>query len=497
MKTLLKTNLFLICLAFLICFGITASSYGQAVVSIDPAEVASPAAGAQLSVNIKIANGSGVAGYDVTVGFDTTALEYVEIKNGNYLPAGAFAAPPRVSGNRVTLTATSLSGAASARSGTLAILTFKGVAVKASTIELIEVILSDSAANPLAVTKRNGEVVVRQSLPTDLNGDGTVNVLDLTLVARDLGKAGGSPAGDVTGDGTVNVLDLVRVAQDLGKTAGGGGITPPGGGTVTPPTADPPDGMVLIPAGEFLMGSNDAEARNNEQPVRRVYVDAFYMDETEVTNQQFKEFLLENPRWQKGRVNAQFANANYLRLWNGNNYPLGKANHPVMWVSWYAAMAYAEWADKRLPTEAEWEYAARGGLKSKKYPNGNTITARDANYGKNVGDTTPVGKYSANGYGLYDMAGNVWEWCLDELDAEFYFTFPRNGVARNPLSGANSIEWILDNYTQITQQKSRRVYRGGAWSAPAKYARVSNRTGICQSGSSCYEGFRCVRTVEP
>ena len=223
----------------------------------------------------------------------------------------------------------------------------------------------------------------------------------------------------------------------------------------------PPAGMVLIPAGEFEMGSNDAEAGNNEQPVRRVYVDAFYMDETEVTNTQFKEFLLENPQWQKGRANAKFANVNYLHLWNGNNYPNGKGNHPVVWVSWYAAMAYAEWADKRLPTEAEWEYAARGGLKGKKYPNGNTITARDANFNNNVKDTTPVSKYPANGYGLYDMAGNVWEWCLDAYDAEFYFTFPRNGVARNPLSGANNVEWLLNNYTNV---KDSRVLRGGSWS---------------------------------
>ena len=188
----------------------------------------------------------------------------------------------------------------------------------------------------------------------------------------------------------------------------------------------PPAGMVLIPAGEFEMGSNDAEASNHEQPVRRVYIDAFYMDETEVTNVQFKEFLLENPQWQKGRVNAQFADHNYLRLWNGNNYPDRKGNHPVVYVSWYAAMAYAEWANKRLPTEAEWEYAARGGLKGKKYPNGDTITARDANFKGN--DTIPVSKYPKNGYKLYDMAGNVYEWCLDEYDAEFYFTFPRNGA---------------------------------------------------------------------
>ena len=255
--------------------------------------------------------------------------------------------------------------------------------------------------------------------------------------------------------------------------------------------ASPPEGMVLIPAGEFEMGSNGAEADNDEQPVRRVYVDAFYMDETEVTNLQFKEFLLEKPRWQKGRVNKQFADGNYLRLWNGNNYPNGKENHPVRYVSWYAAMAYAEWADKRLPTEAEWEYAARGDLKGKKYPNGNTITERDANFSNNVKDTTPVGKYAANDYGLYDMAGNVWEWCLDEYDSEFYFTFPRNGVAHNPLSGANRIDWVLDNYISI---KFFRVLRGGSWHASAQNVRVADRYGSTPTNTLLSSGFRCVRS---
>ena len=104
--------------------------------------------------------------------------------------------------------------------------------------------------------------------------------------------------------------------------------------------------MVLIPADEFQRGgrSNAVESESNKQPVRTVYVDAFYMDETEVTNAQFKEFLIENPRWQKDRVDSRFPDAGYLHAWEGNSYPSGKGNHPVVCVSWYAAMAYAEWA---------------------------------------------------------------------------------------------------------------------------------------------------------
>ena len=125
----------------------------------------------------------------------------------------------------------------------------------------------------------------------------------------------------------------------------------------TSPIAPPPEGMVFIPAGEFQIGSND------EQPVRQVYVDAFYMDEREVTNAQYKAFLMENPFWEKESVDPFFTyKAYYLSDWKGNDYPIGKGNHPVRYVSWYAAMAYAKWTDKRLPTEAEWEYAARGGL---------------------------------------------------------------------------------------------------------------------------------------
>ena len=124
----------------------------------------------------------------------------------------------------------------------------------------------------------------------------------------------------------------------------------------------PPEDMVSIPAGEFEMGSGDPESDNDEQPVHIIYVNAFYMDKYEVTNLEYQQFVLANPRWQKARIEGRFHAGAYLRHWNGNDYPDGESDHPVRYVSWYAAMAYADWAGKRLPTKAEWEYAARGGF---------------------------------------------------------------------------------------------------------------------------------------
>ena len=255
--------------------------------------------------------------------------------------------------------------------------------------------------------------------------------------------------------------------------------------------APPPAGMVRIPGGIFQMGSNDADADNDEQPVHTVHVDAFYMDTYEVTNLEYKRFVLANPEWQKTRIPGTY----YLRDWNGNNYPSGKGDHPVTYVPWYGAMAYAAWAGKRLPTEAEWEKAARGGLVGEKYPWGDTITPDDANYGKNVGGTTAVGSYAANGYGLYDMAGNVWEWCLDAYNEDFYSASPSS----NPLSGVSgsmlaNLDEIVDRYITAMISSSH-VLRGGGWSTDARSLRVATRGWYAPSYSVFNVGFRCARAV--
>ena len=169
----------------------------------------------------------------------------------------------------------------------------------------------------------------------------------------------------------------------------------------------------------------------------------------------------------------------------------GYENHPVVEVSWYGAVAYSKWKGKRLPTEAEWEKAARGNLSGLTYPWGNTIDSSKANYDLNIGDTTAVGEYTANGYGLYDMVGNVYEWCLDGYDSGFYAV----SSSQNPLSGANSIEWILDNYTGVN---SSRVLRGSSWDFPALFVRVANRSYNTPTLTYYNVGFRCARdTVTP
>ena len=186
------------------------------------------------------------------------------------------------------------------------------------------------------------------------------------------------------------------------------------------------DGAKMTPilAGEFKMGSSDRDADPDESPIHIVYLNAFYMDVHEVTNAQYKNFVDANPEWKKMYRYSKYRDNHYLKDWHGNSYPRGKGNHPVVYVHWHAAMAYAEWVGKRLPTEAEWEKAARGGLAGQKFL-----------------VWTPMGISAPNPYGLYGMADQVWEWCLDEYDRYFYEHSPReNPIARDPIARGDSIQ---------------------------------------------------------
>jgi len=243
-------------------------------------------------------------------------------------------------------------------------------------------------------------------------------------------------------------------------------------GDPIPSTGD----MVLIPAGEFLMGSEDGD--DDEKPVHKIYLDAYYIDKYEVTNAQFSRFLNE-----KG--NQEESGATWLDIddeeclieyMNGRYQPKsGYDNHPVAEVSWYGARAYAKWAGRRLPTEAEWEKAARGGLLGKKYACGDSIDSSKANYGGNVGHTTPVGSYPPNGYGLYDMTGNVWEWVSDWYDQDYYSSSPH----RNP---------------QGPDSGSRRVSRGGCWRNAARLLRCAGRDYRPPGNAAAGLGFRCAKS---
>ncbi|MDE0638487.1 MAG: SUMF1/EgtB/PvdO family nonheme iron enzyme [Candidatus Poribacteria bacterium] len=247
--------------------------------------------------------------------------------------------------------------------------------------------------------------------------------------------------------------------------------------------------MVLIPAGAFLMGSANGEA--GESPIHSVHLDDFYMDRYAVTNAQYKAFVDDNPQWCKRSIPQEYHDGNYLKLWDEGSFPIGKGNHPVVSVSWYAAMAYTQWAGKRLPTEAEWEKAARGGLVGKTYPWGDSIDRHKANYGKRWDGRiatiriTPIGSYPPNRYGLCDMVGNVREWCLDAYDVDYY----KHSSRQNPIADGD-IEMVLSNFTSI---KNSRVFRGGTWYYPAEYLRVSFRSRDIPSFAVTSVGFRCVK----
>ena len=234
-----------------------------------------------------------------------------------------------------------------------------------------------------------------------------------------------------------------------------------------------PDDMVHIPAGEFQMGSKKENENTQGALVKTVHVDAFFMDKYPVTNAQYKRFIIAVPIWSKpskrlhqqrlikrkirNKPEYQSFDKYYLKDWNGNDYPDGKDDHPVTNISWYAAMAYARWIGKRLPTEVEWEKAARGGLTAKKYPWGDKLDSSKARVDKPAGETNSVRKYPANNYGLFDMVGNVWEWCLDEYDPDSFQSL----TTKKLIAGENTkagLDHIISNFWEV---KTRRILRGG------------------------------------
>ena len=251
--------------------------------------------------------------------------------------------------------------------------------------------------------------------------------------------------------------------------------------TAEPEIVSESDGtrMILIPTGTFEMGDSFGEGLPHEQPVHTVTVNAFYMDVTEVTNAVYQQFLdatgYKAPDyWDDPAFNAP--------------------DQPVVGVAWLDAAAYAQWAGKRLPTEAEWEYAARGGQAGIRYPWGDDITHEDANYkgkgGKDIWDgPAPVGSFAKNGYGLYDMGGNVWEWCTDEYDSKFYATSKEN----NPIAG-KLITFMNDDFANVD---TRRVTRGGSWSSADNKLRIASRNFIDPLATSQTTGFRCAKTPGP
>ena len=270
-------------------------------------------------------------------------------------------------------------------------------------------------------------------------------------------------------------IDFLRSKQSVGK-----GIVP------SQELENAAAEMIRIPAGEFQMGSNEiAEAI----PKHTIYLDEFYIDAYEVTNAQFKAFIDANPEWSKDNIPSEYHNGNYLSLWNGNEYPRGKANHPVVYVSWYAAMAYAKWKGKRLPTEAEWEKAARGGMTGRRYVWGNSRHPGKANYGYYGKYTRPVGSYLPNGYGLHDMGGNVWELCLDEYNRNFY----SRSEKENPIAGVSDIQALMEDFTNV---RTVRVSRGGSWNAPGP-TRVASRGNDKSTNTNSWLGFRCAKNATP
>ena len=299
--------------------------------------------------------------------------------------------------------------------------------------------------------------------------------------------------------------------------------------------------MVLIPGGKFMMGSTDSISFPDEYPQHEVTVHSFLMDRYEVTNRQFLAFVNStgyvttaermfnyfdsssgDSLLRKGSLIFDTSDLSYNTPLNGLKWwkwredaywkePYGPGSsisdlmdHPVVHVSWYDANAYAKWVNKRLPTESEWEWAARGGNNNIKYPWGNSEPDRSydkANLWQGIFPffndkkdgsewTSKVGSYLCNGYGLYDMAGNVWEWCLDEYDQNAYKKKSRKIKVRKINEKADG-----EDKNGIIKE---RAMRGGSFLCDEAICRGYNITRRMRSTPDTgfiHTGFRCVKEI--
>lgn len=265
-------------------------------------------------------------------------------------------------------------------------------------------------------------------------------------------------AAAVSGPATAPAQAAEPAAESAVAVEAGEGTASAGGGDELSRVLSSIEGsMRPVPAGSFLMGSDQAES---ERPAHKVSLGGFRLCDHLVTCAEYALFVAANPRWQKDRADPELRDGHYLEDWSAAGFPEGRDEHPVAYVSYAAAAAFAEWVGKRLPTEAEWEYAARGGLVGKKYPNGDQMNDKLANFAKQFRGTTPVRKFEPNGFGLYDMAGNLFEWCSD------WFA---------PYQGGESLD------PKGPPEGEYRVVRGGSWMSGAGALRISARVDMEES----------------
>lgn len=261
------------------------------------------------------------------------------------------------------------------------------------------------------------------------------------------------------------------------------------------------ENMIFVEGGTFVMGSTPWEIDSlsslygfpasylqSESPPHVVTLSSFYMDKYEVTHEDFRKFLIQQPQWNKLQIPPELHNGSYLAHWINDEFPMGMEKYPVYNINWYAAVAYCQWIGGRLPTEAEWEFVAGNRGQDQIYPWGNSQPdSTRANYLNKIGKATRVGSYPPNDLGFYDLAGNVWEYVVDEWSGDYYAESPVN----NPVNGPK-----IYQETKLKTVKSRRVIRGGSWGGADINLRVHFRDSHPATGAGDHVGCRCGRDSE-